>query len=228
MIDLLVILVIGIFILIGYKSGFVKTVFDFVSMAVSYLATRIVYPLMSRAIFFTNVFHAPVKKQVIEVLHLEEIIIDNTKKAQNQLIESLNLPKFIIERLQENNNYEIYKILNVNSLADYIGGYIANLIVNIFVYVIVFALLFLIIKLIGMTFSFLKKTKIAGKLDIVLGLFFGLCKGVIVVWILFLFLTLFLVKNPDSEIITNLENSVFAIKLYEGNLLLKLITKIFK
>lgn len=223
-------LVLGICIIngmIAYRRGFISTLFRISSYGIGIFIAYKIYPLVSHFLRYSTGLFNVLKTKTMEVIHLESTIEQYTLQAQRNIIQHLSLPRILKVRLIENNNSEVYQILDVKGLDEYIGGYIANMLLNIISMILVCLVVFIGLKLILKTFDFFAKLPGIHFLNKLGGLFLGLAFGVVQIWIGYLVLILFYFHPKFVTIQQAIEGSLAARYLYENNILLYILAKIF-
>ena len=140
---------------------------------------------------------------------------------QTKLIESLPLPQSIKDQMETFNNENGYQKLGATDFGSYIINYFASLIMNILAYVVTLFVVWLIIRLILGALSVFRHLPIVGTADRLLGLLLGLIQGVLIVWTLFLVLSLFATTQVGSILMSEINASPFLSFLYNINPLLK-------
>ena len=146
-------------------------------------------------------------------------------QSQGALIEQATawLPSFLTEKLVVNNNPEIYAMLGVDKLIDYIVVSITNL----FITGIAIAIAWIVVKIIlaiGVgVLDLVSKLPILRTANQLAGGIVGALRGVLFVWIGCI-LVPFLVMLPElAQLEALIKGSVITKMLYENNLLLQLI-----
>lgn len=225
-IDLIVIVIIGVFGFLAFRKGFIRACFSFLPMVISLAASYKLNPMLGKYIRSTPLFFN-FKDKIFNSLNLNQIIAEKTLATQTEIINSMNLPQFLKSSLIENNNPVIYNILDVGELQDYIAGFIANICVNIACVVIIFLIVFIISKIILSALDIISKLPVINSFNKISGLMIGFIQGLVVVWILGIAITFFYYKPFMQEFISLLNSSTIAIQLYENNFLLFMILKIF-
>lgn len=218
--DIIVLAVLAFFIYFFYRKGLVGTLLGFCSTIISVLFSKISYPFVSDILRSTPVFDS-IKAYVIETAGLSKIAEGAGIKAQTDFISSLNIPDFLKNALIDNNNSEVYKLLDVTTIEDYIGGYVASFLINIISMIIVFVVIWVAIKIISNTLNIVVKLPIIRTANSFGGAVLGFIQGTIVIWIAFAVLTLFFAKPVFQDINETISSSVVASKFYDSNILIK-------
>lgn len=224
--DYIIIAVIGLCALISYHRGFVRALFDLTSLIITVFITYKLYPYFS--VFLRNTFlFEQFKNFFMEHLHLMTPNEFSSLSQEIEFIRQLQLPKILIDQLVENNNYEVYNVLNVNGLNEYIAGYITNITINILSLIIVFIFVCIGLRLLISFLDILTMLPVIHSMNKLLGLGLGIITGVILTWIGFIIILPFYTNPTIQSFITKIEHSTFAIYLYHNNHLLRTVVDLF-
>lgn len=136
---------------------------------------------------------------------------------QTKFIENLPLPQSIKDQMETFNNENGYQKLGATDFGSYIIHYIASLIMNILAYVVTLFAVWLIIRLILGALSVFRYLPIVGTADRLLGLLLGLVQGVLIIWGLFLLLSLFSTSEIGAGLMREIQASGFLSFLYNTN-----------
>lgn len=227
--DIVVVGIIVICAIISYSRGLIKTLFSFVSLIISVVLTMYLYPYVSQFLIKNTGVYASIRNSIIGLLNLNNTTQNvNSTGEQINFINQLSLPEQFKHLLVTNNNSEVYNLLNVNSIGEYIGGLIATLIINIICFLGVFIIVTILVKLFINVLDLVSKLPVLNQINKFGGLILGAIKGVIIVWILFLVMSI-MSANPNlSNVFETLKTSEVASALYNNNLLMNIVTNIKK
>ena len=224
--DIAVIIIILLSVYTGYKKGMVQSLFNLLSIWAALALARLAYPNVSRFLRdYTRVFDF-INDTITARLGLSHIMREQTLKAQTDLIGSLPLPDYLSETLLLNNNNELYSILNVSLVEEYISGYLANICVNIIAGLLAFTLIALILYILSKSLGVVNKLPVIGHFNRFGGILAGLMKGVVTIWIILTILTIFYLSPSGNILWKGLAESRLAVYFYRNNLLLDFLTKI--
>ncbi len=213
--------VIIVFALIGFTRGFIKTCLSFFPGFISLILTSKIYPVFSKFLRTTPLYEH-IKSKVIDTISIENI---SSELANSDYIDSLPFPDFIKSALFENNNAVVYDMLGVSKIEEYVGGYVANIFLNIISMIVVAVFIAILIKLVFVMLDIATRLPVVHEANSFGGLVAGAVEGVLIIWVIFLIAVLFVSK--DNWFYISLYNSKVAILLFENNILLKFILKIF-
>lgn len=212
--------------IIAYQKGFIKACLGFLPMCISLVATSFLQPSLSRFLRTTTLYSSLTNK-ISQTMQLEAVLSDTAMKTQTELINQMEVPDFLKSALIENNNPVVYQVLNVGKIEDYISGFLANICINIISLVMIFVAVLIISKVVLSALNLFAKLPILSFINKTCGLGVGLLQGVLIVWIAGIIVTFFYYDPALTSLITLLKQSPIALYLYNHNILLYFILKIF-
>lgn len=148
-----------------------------------------------------------------------------TQTQQTEWIEHSILPQFIKDLLVENNNTAIYEELGVTYFAEYVAEYMSNLVVRIVAFLLTFIFAFIIVKALSAAVDIIGELPVLGALNHAGGALIGSVQAVLIVWILFLIITLMYTSQLGRDCFVMIEESKFLSFLYDTNIILHKILK---
>lgn len=227
--DIATITIIGLNGIVAFQRGFIKTLFSFVSLIVTVIITKYIYPYFSGFLMKTTGVFDGIKNSVMKLFDLDNIgqeII--SPQQQINYINDLPLPKQLKSMLIANNNNEIYDIFNIDHIGEYVGSIIASLAINIISFLVVFIIVTIILRIVINILDLVSKLPVLNQINKMGGLILGLLMGVTIVWILCLLISLLSTNASFTNLILMMQKSPITRFLYENNILLDIVTNISK
>lgn len=223
--DIILLLVLFLIIFNSYKKGLIRASFNFFANIISILLVKFLSPYFSAFLRKTILFEF-LKKQVESFLNLGVSPDSHTLTSQAEIINDLHLPEYIKTLLFENNNSEIYKVLDVLNFNNYLVTYIAALLLNIISFVLLFIVVLVIIKSFKLALLLFEKLPVVGTINRILGACLGFIQATIIIWVVFLVIELLAMKPEFLTVRSLIMNSLIASKFYESNIFINLILKL--
>lgn len=209
---------------IGANRGLIKIVASLVTTLVTVVLVIFATPYVGEALKKFTPIESTVQKKCVELLPVEEV--ENlTREAQIALIESSDFPQMFKDLLLENNNNEVYASLGVETFAEYVGAYLATLICNIAAFLVTFVLVTIIVRLLLYILGVIGDLPVIGGINRLAGGALGLVTGLVIVWVLFIVITLFYDWTISKRFFENIAESQLLQMLYNNNILMNLVTK---
>lgn len=149
-----------------------------------------------------------------------KLIGEIPKDQQIREIENSMLPGFVKQLLLENNNSAIYEELGVISFPKYVAAYMSRMIINIASFLVTFILVIIIVKALMVAVDILGDLPVLGFVNHLGGAIVGLLTALLIVWLLFLIMTVAYATVAGSACFEMIEDSQLLTFLYVKNPLL--------
>lgn len=146
------------------------------------------------------------------------------REMQMEAIRNADLPDVFKDLLLVNNNSEIYKQLGVKTFSQYVGSFMAKLFIDIVSFLCTFLLVTIIIRAIVFALDIVAELPGIGAVNHLAGGLMGVLGALIVVWVLFLVITLLFTTSIGKEMFRMIEANGFLQVLYDYNPVMKLAT----
>ena len=217
--------------IIGYKRGLVKIIASLLATLVCIVLVFLISPSVSKWIQEATPLKEMVKNKCIELLLPDETTEEEAlqteipREQQISMIEGAAIPEVIQKMLLENNNNEVYTALGVQTFGEYIGAYVAKVIADILAFIITFVVVFIIVRVALGMLNILDKIPLVGGANHLVGGLFGAGIGILIIWILFIVITLLYNTSFGMACMKGISESEILTKLYDSNILMKYITK---
>ncbi|AMJ39969.1 CvpA family protein [Anaerotignum propionicum] len=226
LLDAAVIILILVFAGIGYHKGFVMEALSFLPMLAAMIAVKFLTPVMGVLLRKTP-FFGTLANSIGKSMQLDTVIGNAAMHTQTEIIQNMHLPDFLKDALLENNNPVIYNLLDVQGLKEYIAGFLANVCINIVSVIIVFVVVLFLARFLLKALNLVSKLPILNFFNRSCGLLVGGIKGLFWIWLIAMGITFLQCNDKMLSFFQVLNQSVIALFLYENNILLFLILKIF-
>lgn len=226
MIDLIIIVIIMLSAVIGYFRGLIKTLMQLVSSVLSLIISFVIYKPVAYLLKLSPIYTG-IKEWVFEKMGEADLL---GLGAQSQAKEISNLtswmPGFIGSQIAKNNNNEVYTLLGVNNIIDYIVTYIANIAIMGIALMVTWLLVKIIITTIMKTLDIVAKLPVISTFNKWGGLIAGIFKAVLGVWIVMLLIPFLssLKAMPDLQML--IDSNILAKIIYDNNLILFYLNKL--
>ncbi len=219
-------------VIMGYRKGLVNLLASFSSTIVAVLLASLLSPMLSGVILKAFPLEKSMQKACVEWMapeneeedaSIEEV--DESKEAQTSAIQNSKLPEALREKLLENNNNAIYKVLGVNKFSEYVGSFMAKLIANIISFIILWIVVSICMKLLVKNLSFINKIPLVGTINKIAGGALGVVNALLIVWIAFLIITILYNTGIGGTFLDNINSNPILKMLYDSNPLMNALTK---
>lgn len=214
LVDIILILVLAIFVFIGWKRGMVLTLFSLFSLVIAFFIASLVSPLTTKLVKVTGVDES-IQSSVYEILE------ENASKGIRDAADELPLPSFMIDDIVEGTSGTVDNTLkNVSeSATDVICGIIG--------FAIAFVAALLLLQLIKVLLKLATKLPVIKQADKIGGIAAGLLSGLVSVSIFLFILSAFVYFDFPRTVMEMVEDSTLTKFLYESNLIGKFASLLF-
>ncbi len=227
MLDLGIVFIIIVFGAIGYYKGFVKTMITLLSSVIAFVLSFLIYPIINTFLKLTPIY-TYVNKWIGSRLAGVEFGT-GIQTQGNAIADSIGwLPRFVSEQIIRNNNQEVYKLLEVNDVGDYVGVYLTHIIISMVAVLVTWLILKILLTLfLNTTDAMVSHLPVISTVNKIGGLGVGVAKGLIGIWAICLIIPLLITYPYFSEIEYYITNSYLAQWLYENNMILRAFNSVF-
>ena len=207
----------------GYQKGFLVTVLGIAALIVSLAAAHVAAPVVTEILLNDE----RVMERITEKVERDVDVEDTTNKAeQAESIAALPIPEALKQAILNDNSKSTYADLGLAGFRDYVIYRIARMVLQALVFVVLFLVFRLLTWLIIRVLDLVSKLPLLNELNKAAGLFSGVMRGFLIVWVLCIVLTVFAGTSWAGAVFAQIEESVILSKIYTHNLLLKAITGI--
>lgn len=151
---------------------------------------------------------------------------DIPENLQETAIKAADIPNVFKNLLLKNNNKEMYKKLGVTTFAQYVGAYIARLVINIISFILTFIVVTVILRAVVFALDIVSELPVVGFFNHLAGGVLGAGIALIIVWIMFMAVTLIYTTDIGKEIYTMIESNSILKLIYDGNPIMQLAVQL--
>lgn len=221
---IIVLAILAVNALIGMKAGFIKTVFSLCSMIVAMVFTLWLSPYVNNYMTNNATIYKSISSGVEKVLPAIEKNAD--KKVEKATINKMTLPNSIKKSLIKNNKKEIYDQLSVKTFKGYMKKYLTGIVINALAFSVTFILLLVLLWVICIALNIISKLPLLNQINKMAGLLAGLVHGLVVVWLLFILLTVFGSSEWGQKAMEMISKDEILSIIYNNNVILRFVTNI--
>lgn len=231
----IVLIIFVLYMLRGYRKGFVKSLVSMVSLIASLILVAFVSPYVTEFLKTQTPVYEAVQERCKEAFYIEssekkrtETVITQDTDMQSQLIENLPVPTVFKNMLKENNTPEKYKELAVSSFNEYVPEFMTNLFMNTISFVATWILVMIAIRILVVVLDMVTSLPLIHGVNQILGLAFGFIQATIIVWIGMLVITIFSNSQVGRQLMEMISESRILKALYQSNLILDFLQNTVK
>jgi len=146
---------------------------------------------------------------------------------QATILENLPLPNIFKQNIINNNKIDIYELLGVDKFIDYVASYVAYSITNGIAFLLSFTLAIVIIKVTLYAINILTALPGISLVNSLGGMLLGGAQAILWIWVFFIVVTVICNTSFGNVLMNEIENDMFLSFMYEKNVFLPVVMKIF-
>lgn len=218
--------IIAVLAYLGLKKGFIKMVFSLVSTIAALLIAMLFSPVVAGMMKNNEAIVGFFDEKISAVVDFtSEEAEEETESKQESLIDSLPLPETFKDSLLENNTLDNYVAMQAENFEQYVCRQITNVIINAIAFVVTLLLAIIALALLCRALNLLAKLPLLKQINAAAGLAAGAAEGLLLVWILFVVLTMFAGTEFGSEAMEMIAENPLLDFLYKNNMVSKFIAR---
>ncbi|MCI9593695.1 MAG: CvpA family protein [Lachnospiraceae bacterium] len=204
--------------LYGHYRGFLRLAVSMAALILSLGAVRVAMPPLTALLKEHTGIHQWMRESIKKAIDLEEISSNMKLPAeQRSIIEGTALPDPIKQVLVENNNEEIYRLLGVNGLVEYITAFLADRIINTLAFILLFLGINVGLHVLSHILNIIAHLPLLYGLNQIAGAVLGVVMALVYFWVVCLTLNLFVSTAWGSYLLNNIESVPWIAYLYHSN-----------
>ncbi|MCL2572288.1 MAG: CvpA family protein [Defluviitaleaceae bacterium] len=212
--DFIMIGILALCAFIGFRKGLVRTLYRFVSFALAiFLATRL-QPVVARWLRDSFIY-VNIRERIAGATNMEGVFreyapspgISDVMRSSN-MINALPVPQSMRESIYNANTPDMFELLRVSTIEDFIAGFFANIVINVISLLVVFILVLLILHFVGKALKIVDMIPVVNSFNRGGGLIAGVLIGAGVVWIGLFIVIMFFSSGINETFYGLLQGSV--------------------
>ena len=215
-------------VLIGWAQGLFRVIVSVAGLVASLMIAAYVAPHVSGYLEEKTQIDERLAEHIVQELQFSELGQEATRGIQVAVIQELPLPETLKNNILDNNNSEMYQALEVSGVYEYISKSIAVVILNAAVFLLFTFMCRVFFFFLGKAVGELAKVPIVRSIDKVGGGFLGAMRGLILIWIFFLILSITSTFSWSQEMIQQIQQFSPLKLLYDNNVLLDIVGDLTK
>ena len=227
--------IIGVFAFVGWRVGFVKSVFSLISTIAVIIITILVSPIVSNMLKSNEKISGAIEgklEQVIDLSGVADNLSAEEEKDPLAFIDGLQLPASIKDTIKDSltDTMEEKKEAaadfvgdKLNALEKYICELLTNIILNALGFFITFILAAVGIAVLCFVLDLLSKLPVLHQINTVAGIAVGALEGLVILWIVFIVITMLGSTGFGQTCMTMISESKILSFLYNSNILSKFL-----
>ena len=216
--EILVFLLLVLLIAYGYKNGLLKLSITMLALLSSVIVLNVVNPYLRNQLQENTKINQFVLTTIYSKIGLADMHDDSSnKEGRNNASDKLNVPTKVKDVLKRDDDRVIYEKLGVYTFSDYIASYVTQMTVNAMSFMGSFILVWLVLGILFKGNKLLSKLPILGGMNQIFGAIAGLTIGLIIYWVVCIFIIAFSTTKLGSSLSAMVESSPFLVFLSRIN-----------
>ena len=216
--EILVFLLLVLLIAYGYKNGLLKLSITMLALLSSVIVLNVVNPYLRNQLQENTKINQFVLTTIYSKIGLADMHEDSSnKEGRNNAIDKLNVPTKVKDVLKRDDDRVIYEKLGVYTFSDYIASYVTQMTVNAMSFMGSFILVWLVLGILFKGNKLLSKLPILGGMNQIFGAIAGLTIGLIIYWVVCIFIIAFSTTKLGSSLSAMVGSSPFLVFLSRIN-----------
>lgn len=207
----------------GWARGLFKVLLSVAGMIASIIVATYIAPSVSGYLEEHTMWDDNIAAYISEELSFSDSQNETSKGVQVEVINDLPISETLKANILDNNNSEMYSALDATGVYDYIAKSMAVVILNAAVFLVLVVVAHVFFVTLGKAAEGLTKLPIIRSIDKIGGLVLGAIQGLILIWILFLILSITSTSEISQEMIEAINQFSLLKLLYDNNLLLDIV-----
>lgn len=202
----------------GYQRGLLKLSIGLLALLSSVIALNVVNPYIRTQLQENTKINQFVLTTIYEKIGLQNMQGDTeSDMGRSMAIDKLNLPTKIKDVLKKNDDRKFYDKLGVYTFSDYIASYVTQMTVNAISFAGSFIFVWLVLGILFKGNRLLTKLPVLGGLNQLFGAIAGLAAGLIIYWVVCIFIIAFSTTKIGGSLSGMIECSPFLVFLSRLN-----------
>lgn len=211
--DLILIAIVVIFIMIGYKKGLTGSLIKLASFAIAVILAVILYKPLTNVVMENT--------QIDE--KIEETIIQNFSKEENENKNEENMPTTLVNSI--NNKIDQETTAARNEIVEKTAKTTTLTIMRIGTAIVIYILARIILFIVALLAKGITQLPLLKQIDKTGGIVYGLLQGAVIVYVVLGLVSLISVIWTNNPVVEAVNKSYLCSILYNNNIILKLIFK---
>lgn len=210
-------------VLVGWVKGLFKSVLSVAGLIASIVVAVYAAPHLSGYLEENTQADERIAAYITEKLEYSGVGEELSRSVQIAVISELPLPESLKDSILDNNNSEIYDLLKVSDIYEYIAKSVAVVVLNAIVFLTLTILCRIFFFVLSRKMKDLTKLPIVRWVDKICGGLLGAVKGLIYIWVFFLLLSICSTFEWSQTILSQINASGILKLLYDNNILLDIV-----
>lgn len=214
----------------GYRRGALRILISMAALILTLILASFFTPTATKLLKEYTPLYDTINKQMVTFVgeKIDQSAKEQGTEVQGNALASLPLPESLTDVLIENNNDIAYSKLGVGDFSSYAAGSLTVILMNAISYIGLFIIISIIFRIIMFIADIISKLPIINGVNRFVGTILGVVQGILIIWVLCIALTAFSGTTYGQKIFEMVNDSLFLTFIYNNNLLINIVTSLFK
>lgn len=208
LIDIIIIAILLLSIIMGYKKGLVKVIFNLCAFLVALIVTVILYKPISTIIINNTQIDENIKQTIIE---------KGTTKKEENTTQIDNASGYVEQYIKD------ATVDAKNEVVELAADTVATNVVNVIIAIVLFIVVRILLIFARFLIEAIAELPIIKQFNKVGGVVYGALRGLIIIYVLLAILFIIVSVNSNTAILTAVDNSIITKYLYGNNIILNIL-----
>lgn len=209
--------------IVGWARGLFKVLLSVAGMIASIIVATYIAPNVSGYLEEHTKIDDDIAIYISEEMSFSDSEEETSRGVQVEVINNLPISETLKSNILNNNNSEMYSALEATGIYDYIAKSMAVVVLNAAVFLVLVVVAQVFFSTLGKVAKGLTKLPIVRSIDKIGGGMLGAIQGLILIWILFLLLSITSTSSISQEMIASITGFPLFKLLYDNNLILDIV-----
>jgi len=227
--------IIGVFAFIGWRAGFVKSIFSLISTIVVIVITILVSPLVTNMLKNNDSVTGAIRGKLEDIIDLSGVAENLNADEENDpmaFVEGLDLPDSIKDTIKESLTEAIEEKEEaaaafvgdkLDALESYVCERLTDIVLNAVGFFITFIVASVGLAVLCFVLDLLSKLPVLHQINTLAGVAVGALEGLVILWIVFIVITMLGSTTFGQSCMAMISENKILSFLYDSNILSKIL-----
>ena len=220
--DLIIIGIILLCIIFGFKRGLVEVAFNLISFIIAIVLSLLLYQPITNYIIDNTNFDESIKEVIVNHMDPEDLT-ENTEETEEKEEKSENLPDIVTNYIGKTVS-EVASSAKTNAV-EVVANTLSITAIKIITLILLFVAIRLALCLLKFITNIIAQLPIINSINKIGGIAYGVIEGLFIVYLILAIAMAISTMTGNAEILTYINESTLGKMMFNNNILLKIIFK---
>ncbi len=220
--DLIIIGIVLLCIIFGYKRGLVEVAFNLISFIIAIVLSLLLYQPITNYIIDNTNFDESIKEVIVNHMNPKDIK-ETTEEIEESKSENENLPDIVTNYIEKTIS-EVANSAKTNAV-EIVANNLSITAIKIITLILLFFAIRLILYLLKFITNIIAKLPVINSINKLGGIVYGVIEGLFIIYLILAIAMAISTMTGNTEILTYINGSMLGKMMFNNNILLKIIFK---